>query len=129
MKLITNRNGTETYEYTDLNRVETAVAAVAAQFPVLGITVTIKAKTDWGLPGDFSAASWPVVSQMERYLRNVKTIQMLFPNAVRLPSSMDGLTAEGANSIEKVLLIAFERIEGIKEAYRYSGELIAGEEI
>lgn len=129
MELITNRKGTETYEYTDLNRVESAVAAVGDQFPMLGITVSVKTKTDWGLPGNFSATSWPVVSQMERYLNNVKLIQRLFPNSVRLPVSMDGLTAEGANSIEKVLLIAFERIEGIKEAYRYSGELIAGEEI
>lgn len=128
MDLITDRGPAAVYEYTDLNRVESAVAEIAAMFPQLGITAEIHAKTDWGLPGDFTSNSWPVAGQMARYLSNIEKIKTLFPNSVILPETMDALTWTGANNIEKVLQIAFERIGGIQNAYRYSGELFAGEE-
>lgn len=128
MDLITDRTEGAVYEYTDLNRVERAVQAISAQFISMGIVLDLSVKTDWGLPGDFSARSWPTESQMRRYLGNVAAIKQLFPNTVRLPSSMEKLTWTGANNIEKVLQIALDRIEGIKKAYRYSGEVFAGEE-
>ena len=129
MDMITNRTEGAVYGYTDLNRVESAVAEIASIFPALGISVSLKTKTDWKLPEDFSAELWPVKPQMSRYLKNVEVIKNLFPNSVRLPSSMDFLTWTGANNIEKVLLIAIERIDGIQSTYKYSGELYAGEEI
>ena len=124
--LLENEKGA--YGYTDLNRVETAVQAVAREFPSLGVGLSIITKTDWGAPGDFSAASWPVESQMTRYLANVEAIRALFFISVKLPSSMADLTWQGANNIESVLQTAMERIEGIKQSYRYSGEVYAGEE-
>lgn len=128
MDLITDRKPGATYEYTDLNRVETAVAEIAAILPTLGIADNLKTKTDWKPPDDFSVAKWPVQSQMTRYLSNVEDIKRMFPNTVRLPASMDSLTYSGANNIEKVLQIAFERISGIQKTYKFSGELFAGEE-
>lgn len=128
MDLVTNRKGGETYENTDLNRVETAVESIAAHFSELGIGSRLETKTDWGLPGDFSADTWPVSAQMKRYLGNVITIKELFPNSVRLPASMNNLSFTGANNIEKVLQIAMARIDGIKQTFLYSGEIYAGEE-
>lgn len=128
MDFITDRKPNATYEYTDLNRVESAVAEIAALFPALGITDDLKTKTDWQLPADFSVETWPVESQMVRYLSNVERIKKLFPNSIKLPTSMSELTWTGANNIEKVLQIAFERIRGIQKSYKYSGELFAGEE-
>lgn len=92
------------YNYTDLNRVETAVAELATIF---GLTLTTK--TDWGL--------WdiPTPSEMERYLSNVVAIRdaclegVTFPT---LPESMNGLTYEGANNIENVLELAYQYITG-----------------
>ena len=66
------------YSYTDLNRVESAVSEIVAQFPPLGVSAQLPVKTDWGLPGDFSAAEWPVASQMARYLGNVAKIKSIF---------------------------------------------------
>lgn len=128
MDFITDRKPNATYEYTDLNRVESAVAEIAALFPALGIADDMKTKTDWQLPADFSVETWPVESQMVRYLSNVERIKKLFPNSIKLPTSMSELTWTGANNIEKVLQIAFERIRGIQKSYKYSGELFAGEE-
>lgn len=92
------------YNYTDLNRVESAVAELAEQ---LGLTLTTK--TNWTL--------WdiPLKADMERYLGNVEAIRDACPGDVEfptLPSSMSKLTYEGANSIEKVLLLVYEELHG-----------------
>ena len=128
MDLITDRKPGATYEYTDLNRVESAVAKISSMLLVLGISESLDTKTNWNLPADFSVSNWPVQSQMTRYLSNVEKIKKLFPNSVGLPISMDGLTYSGANNIEKILQTAFERMDGIQKSYKYSGELFAGEE-
>lgn len=125
--LLGNEKGV--YSFEDLNRVESAVKDIAAEFPSLGIYADVTTKTDWRLPGDFSASEYPVYSQMRRYLYNIQRIKEMLLIPVSLPASMDNLTWEGANNIEKVLQIAFERIEGIKQAWKYSGEIFAGEEI
>ncbi len=116
------------YSYTDLNRVESHVSDIVSLLPQLGYTAELKTKTDWGLPGDYSAEKYPVSSQMERYLNNVSKIKEILAISVQLPKSMDNLTWSGANNIEKVMQIAFERIEAIRQAWKYSGELYAGEE-
>lgn len=135
MNLITDRTEADAllgnlkgvYSYYDLNRVEEAVKAIAAHFQELGIAEQLAVKTDWDLPGDFSQDAWPVEKQMKRYLNNVAAIKRLFLVQVQLPDSMDKLTWISANNIEKVLEIAFSRVEAIKQSYRYSGEIYAGE--
>lgn len=135
MALVTDRTESDAllgnekglYSYTDLNRVETAVSEIVEQFPSFGVSEQLTVKTDWGLPGDFSAAEWPVASQMARYLGNVAKIKSIFIISNALPNTMENLTWHGANSIEKVLEIAVSRIAGIKQTYRYSGEIYAGE--
>lgn len=129
MDFITDRTSASVYGYEDLNRVETAVEIIGRECATMGIGYYPATKTDWALPGDFTPKSWPVSSQMVRYLDNVARINALFFCAVPLPESMERLNWIGANNIEKVLKIALERIDGIKESYRYSGEVFAGEEI
>jgi hypothetical protein len=83
------------YNYSDLNRVETAVASLAEQ-----MGLTLRTKTDWSL--------WiaPLQSGMERYLDNVKTLVNKYGEThdistfPPLPDSMNHLTWEGANNIE-----------------------------
>lgn len=130
INMITDRiSGAAIYGYTDLNRVESAVKEIAQAFPTLGIDLDLVTKTDWGLPGDYSASEWVVESHINRYLWNVREIKRLFPSSVSIPETMNNLTWNGANNIEKALEIAMTRIESIKISYRYSGELIAGEEL
>lgn len=126
--LLGNEKGV--YSYTDLNRVEGNVKLLAEALTKLGYFLNIAVKTDWELPGDFSAVGWPAESQMERYLRNVCTIRNFFPLEGKgsLPKSMDKLTWQSANLIEMILEHAWGRIEGIKQVWKYSGEIYAGEE-
>ena len=90
------------YNYTDLNRVESAVAEIA---PLFDLSLTTK--TDWVL--------WdiPVKADMDRYLSNVVEIRDACPGNVTfptLPDSMNHLTFQYANNIEKVLEIAYEYV-------------------
>ena len=136
MDLITDRTESDTllknekgiYGYADLNRVETAVGEIAMLFPILDIALDLKIKTDWGLPGKFSVAVWPVTSQMQRYLGNVSAIKSAFGLTVPIPSTMEKLTWTGANNIEKVLQVAVDRATGTIASFRYSGEIYSGEE-
>lgn len=138
MELVTDRTESDAilgnekgvYSYVDLNRVETAVAALAADLSAMGYKLDLKTKTDWTPPGDFLAETWPVKSQMERYLRNVRTIRNIFPLEGKgtLPESMDRLTWKSANLIEMILKNAGEKVGAVKQAWKYSGEAFAGEE-
>lgn len=93
------------YNYTDLNRVESAVKELAAE---LGLNLVTKTNwTQWDIP---------VVSDMERYLGNVVAIRDACPDDIAfpsLPASMSGLTHVGANNIETVLLLAYQSITGV----------------
>ena len=93
------------YNCSDLNRVELAVAQIAL---FLGLTVTVK--TDWAL------TDIPLESDMERYLANVVAIRDHYASLTdaldfpTLPDTMNGLTVEGANNIEKTLELIYNRV-------------------
>lgn len=137
MELITDRtemdvmSGTPkgAYSDTDLNRVENAVKEIGMMLSELGFSVSLKTKTDWSIVNDFSIDSWPVETQMQRYLKNIDAIKKTLSIQIQIPKSMDLLNWNSANNIERVLQTAYTRIEGIKNSYRYSGELIAGEDV
>lgn len=138
MKLVTDRTESDAllgnekgvYSHVDLNRVETAVAALAAELSAIGYKINLTTKTDWMPPEDFLAETWPVKSQMERYLKNIRTIRNIFPLEGKgtLPDSMDRLTWKTANLIEMILKNAGEKVDAVKQAWNYSGEVFAGEE-
>jgi hypothetical protein len=104
------------YNYTDLNRVESAVGVLA---DILNVSVVTK--TNWTM--------WdkPTQSEMSRYLGNVAKIRercSFLPNLPTLPGSMDNLNYKDANNIELVLLLAYEYIESsIQSGEIYSGEV------
>lgn len=128
------------YNYTDLNRVESAVAEIAK---TLGLD--LRTKTNW--------TKWdiPTQSEMDRYLGNVRKIRealgggsgivggilgsftlgkdvlgtskgdtSILPG---LPDTMAGLTYEGANNIEKCLSMSMN----ISDSAPRSGEVFCGE--
>ncbi len=84
------------YNYSDLNRVERAVAELSDELGLGLIT-----KTDWTM--------WdvPRASDMERFLQNIETIRNAEGISTALPESMNELTYSGANNIETVLLDAY----------------------
>lgn len=109
------------YNYTDLNRVEAAVAEIA---PALGLTLSTS--TDW--------TNWSTVhGSLDRYLNNVKAIRDACPGDLGfppLPDSMNHLTYEGANNIEKVLEIAYRYSLGDRAVLGHAvlGVMVLGKE-
>lgn len=87
------------YNYSDLNRVERAVEEISA-LAGLGLTT----KTNWSM--------WdvPTMSEMSRYLGNIKSVRAYCGSTIELPESMNHLTYETANNIEKILLVAYDKV-------------------
>lgn len=90
------------YNYTDLNRVETAVAELAAE-----LCLDLQTKTDWTM--------WdiPKESDMHRYLNNIKAIRSAgvgYSTTPLPPDSIQKLDYTKANNIEKVLVDVYEVI-------------------
>lgn len=109
------------YNFTDLNRVETAVAKIAG---LLGLTLTTK--TDWGL--------WdiPTKTEMTRYLSNVVAIRDACPVEVEfptLPDTMAKMNYESANNIERTLELVYGILTGSggKLGTGILGSMILGE--
>lgn len=89
------------YNYSDLNRVERAVAEIS-DLAGLGLIT----KTNWDM--------WdiPTATEMSRYLGNIATIRSLVTdaNVPTAPSSMSNLTYNEANNIEVILSAAYESL-------------------
>ena len=103
------------YNYTDWNRVESAVAEIAS---LLG--VSLETVTTW------SATSVPTEADAARYLANVRKLKTVCqglsgtPNA---PESMQRFTYKEANDIEKILT----DIEIVIYSWVRCGEVYCGE--
>ncbi len=136
MQLVTDRTqadvlmGTEKGHYgpKDLNRVEQVVAELASVAKDLDIPGEFVVKTDWALPEEFLRDNWPTATQMQRYLDNIYRLCNAVALAKDLPVSMENLTWEGANQIERSLEQAYIRIQSILQTFQFSGEIFAGEE-
>lgn len=116
------------YGPEDLNRVEGNTAALALLAQALGVRLRLQAKTDWAAPsGMFSPDSWPAEGQMRRYLGNVRVVCDAFLVEHELPRTMQQLDWRGANEIERALQATEARMRAVMDAWRYSGELTAGD--
>ena len=92
------------YNYSDLNRVERAVAEIS---DLAGLNLTTK--TDWKM--------WdiPTATQMSRYLGNINSIRALVADNESVPlapASMNNLSYNEANNIELILSAAYESLTG-----------------
>ena len=155
-ELTAYQNSKGAYKYTDLNRVETAVAYLAAAFVQAPLDLQQYASdrnVAWDDvfdvpydPTDYSGittkTNWaetdiPSATQMSRYLANVALIQAALPSTVTLPTTMNNLTFAGANNIERALITAYNEFTdmvAVREGYirsamevDYSGEIYSGE--
>lgn len=153
--LVYDRDNADTYETTDLNRVgkfceDIAITALDEVRTIdnmrhaLGVSKSKYTRADYSVPEidaktDFAVTDTYTVEQMQRYLLNVQNTVDSFPPAEKaeLPSSMRGLTAQGANAIEKNLIGCAENlvdranaternITNTADAFTFGGEMVAG---
>jgi hypothetical protein len=113
------------YSYTDMNRVESAVATLANQFVEKGyLTTPLSTKTDWNL------WSVPTKTDMQRYLGNVATLRSLvtvYPTTPEVPTVNQRLDYQRANDIEQILTDIYDILEKTPQSWYYSGEIHSGE--
>lgn len=121
------RNDKGTYNYTDYNRVESAVAYLANLLTQNGYITTVTTKTTWGMGGD---SNEPWDTEMSRYLNNILYIAAQFYNPNTLPTIPDDiLQFQNANAIEEFLTQIEIYIQNMIDNYRYCGTFYAGEDI
>ena len=123
--MVTDRaDGNTYYNYSDLNRVEAKTAEVAELLTAQGYVTTVDVKTDW------SMTDFPIQTEMNRYLGNVKKCVNNFCQmpGVTLPYTMDRLDYIGANNIEKTLVGIEKLLEYMLAVMRYSGTFYSGNE-
>ena len=91
------------YNYTDLNRVNSAMEYLVSRLRGYGYAVKgyERDNTVWTM------ASIPHLVQMNRYVDNVAAIRRalaMLPTTPAAPADMENLTAEEANAIEQILV-------------------------
>lgn len=124
--IVSAREGVQrgSYKAADMNRVGAAVESIAAAFAAQGYTVEICSKTDY-VPWDT-----PTSDDFAIYLANVAALRgqiAMKPTTPPLPSTIEGLSTDGANAIEQVLKDLDELLTHAARGWYYSGELYAAE--
>lgn len=117
-------NDRGTYNASDLNRVNTAMAYLNGWLSDAGyVTGYAGQGIAWAID------DIPLQAQMADYLSNVGAIGGTFPlaNAPAIPVSMELLTHEGANHIERVLVLTDQIRARLKRSPFVSGEIFCGE--
>lgn len=112
------------YNYTDLNRVESAVEYLAEKLNGIGYPVEILPVRSWRVN------EAPTLADMTRYLENIRRIRAAFftmDTTPPPPSSMIGLTHSGANTIEQILSDVEVLMGNMVSAFTYCGEVFGGE--
>lgn len=80
-------------------------------------------------PKTWTKEDMPTPTEMDGYLNRVRAVRNCFQQISGfpdIPESMDHLSIEAANNIERALLMVHETIGNIEKGRVYSGELQAG---
>lgn len=112
------------YNYTDLNRVEEAVAYVAGRLSEFGY-----------LPYQPNTRSWcaediPTASDIARYFGNVAMLRRtiaVWASTPVAPNNADDFGANEANALEQILVDVDQILTHISQAWFYSGDLYSAE--
>lgn len=120
---VTVRTKKGSYNASDMNRVSAAAEYVRGIIRSFGYTLPDGVKRRW------AENDIPDAAELDRHLADVLSVDVLDYAAEKLilPQSMNRLTYEGANTIEKFLKMIGEAAERIPEAYIYSDEIYGGE--
>lgn len=119
------------YNFTDLNRVESAVKLLAAALTSAGYPVEVTPVLKGSKSEDREWQEGDIVRrpQWTTYLDNVQRLRDAYYTLAEtgeLPAPGDKLKYTGANTIEKVLADIDLLLDGMKSIYRRAGTFTAG---
>ena len=112
------------YNFTDLNRVESAVEYVAERLTEAGYAVIPVVKKNW------TATDKPTLEDFKRYMKNVADIRSAlttFQTTPEAPTTDRKLDFQIANALEQILVDVDDLITRMISSYFYSGDLYSGE--
>ena len=109
------------YNYTDLNRVEEWCQYIEQQLTLYSYPVSITTKTNWTME------NFPSKVQLKRIRDNVEELKNAFISFTSVPDSLEKMTYQKANDLEKVLYELDTLINNMIASFYYSGEVFAGE--
>jgi hypothetical protein len=112
------------YNYTDLNRVQSAVRYLRDRFADVGYFVDVSDAKTW------TSEDVPTQSEMTKYFADVRAIHGVIP-LFDTPNiewiAMFGLNYSNANHIEQILLNADTLLSNMIASFAYSGDIYGGE--
>ena len=112
------------YNYTDMNRVESAVEYVANRLTEAGYIIIPVVKKNW------AKTDKPTLADFNRYMKNISDIRSAlatYETTPDAPTTERKLSFQTANDIEKILMDVDDLISKMMSAYFYSGDLYSGE--
>ena len=112
------------YNYTDMNRVESAVEYLEIRFLEKGTKLSLTTKTDW------TNTARPTKDDMRRYFRNVAAIRAAVKVNLGTPAAPTAETLfdyKKANDIEVILRAVDGWLNKVDSCQMYSGDLYLGE--
>jgi len=112
------------YNYTDLNRVEEAVAYVAGQLNEFGYLPLLPTTRTW------SAEDVPNADDLFRYFSNVAKLRRavaVWASTPEAPGSIDDFDANRANDLERILIDVDTVLGRISQVWLYSGDIYSAE--
>ena len=112
------------YNYTDMNRVESAVEYVANRLTEAGYVVVPVIKKSW------TKTDKPTLTDLKRYMKNISDIRsalVTYETTPEAPTTEKRLSFQVANAIEQIITDIDDLISKMISAYFYSGDLYSGE--
>ena len=112
------------YNYTDMNRVEDAVAYVAdmlRRYSYLSITLDVR---------NWSENDIPTADDFARYFNNIAILRRAIPvweDTPTVPGRTGGFGATEANALEQILVDIDQILSHARDAWFASNELYSGE--
>lgn len=112
------------YNYTDFERVETAVSTLSAILRQYGYANNVTLSE----ASTFTYSYIRKKGELQTYLNNISILKNAFPVSQEIvPNINEWLTYEGANAIEKILYDIDTGISNMEQNWKYVGEVISGE--
>lgn len=109
------------YNNTDLNRVGEAVKYLAEKFTSYGYSVKVNPKTDW------TEQDIPTNSDMTAYLSDIAEIRRqltVMQSTPKTPETMQKLTHQTANDIEKILDDMAKLVESFPTVFPRTNQIL-----
>lgn len=112
------------YNYTDMNRVESAVKHLSERLTANGYIFHPEVKTTW------IVRDKPLQADMERYFQNVQTIRELlsvYSTTPQAPTVSKKFDYRMANDLEKILVDVNDLTNKMEQTWLYSDDIFIGE--